>query len=214
MAHIYELHRFVLEEFPWLEGKLVLDIGCGKGDWAYMLRSEKRGDRGRIIGLDISQDYLGFIKKYSPYDAVFECDLNKGLPFVDKSVDIILASEIIEHLEKDKAMFLLREMERVAKEKIILTCPNGPWELGLEQKNTYEVHRSAFYVGEFKKMGYRTHGVGFRFFKLWVAKQMGLQKLWAFFCYLFTPISYLFPVLGEYIVACKKPGDGAAGRRR
>lgn len=210
MAHIYELHRFVLEEFPWLEGKTVLDIGCGKGDWAYMLRSEKRGDRGRIIGLDISRDYLDFIKRYSPYDRVIECDLNIGLPLADKSVDIALASEVIEHLEKDKAILLLKEMERVTKEKIILTCPNGPWELGLVQKNKYEIHRSAFCIREFKKMGYRAHGVGFRFFKLWIAKQMGLQKLWAAFCYIFTPFSYLFPMFGEYIIACKEPGDTTA----
>jgi len=203
MAHIYETHRFVLEEFPWLEDRIVLDLGCGKGDWAYLLRSEKRGDRGIIVGVDISDDYLNFLRKYSPYNLVIKCDLSKSLPFKDKSVDIVFSSELIEHLEKQQSLVLLKEMERVGKGKIILTLPNGRWELGVRTPNVYEMHRSYFTVRELKKLGYKIRGLGFRFFKLYKAKKWHLQKLWALFFYMCTPLSYLFSPLGEFIVAYK-----------
>lgn len=70
---------------------MILDLGCGK--------SKKNG----AIGID-------FIKMPG-VDVV--CDLNKGLPLPDNSVDGIYASHILEHL--DDFMFAMKEIWRVLK---------------------------------------------------------------------------------------------------
>ena len=99
--HPYELHRFILSEIPLLDNKIVLDLGCGRGIWGYLMRSERMGDNAYLIGIDLYKPYLQFCKKYQVYDNILIADV-RFLPFKDKSVDVVLAIEIIEHLEKDE----------------------------------------------------------------------------------------------------------------
>lgn len=203
MSHLYELHRFVLYEVPWIEGKRVLDIGCGKGIWGYLLRAEKKGERAYMVALDIHKPYLNFAVKYSVYDDLVLASA-ESLPFRNGSFDITLACEVIEHLPKHHGKAFFEEIERISSEKVILTTPNGPWEIGSSTKIKSEAHRSAYEVRDFKRRAYKVHGVGFKFVKLFSAKNFGLQKLWAGICYLFTSLSYFIPALGEFLVAAKE----------
>jgi len=55
------------------------------------------------------------------------CDVRK-LPFKQKSFDTVLCMEVIEHLEKEEAIRLIEDMEKIARKKIIITTPVGFWE--------------------------------------------------------------------------------------
>lgn len=206
MSHLYELHSFVLLEVPWIEGKKVLDIGCGKGIWGYLLRAEKRGERAYVVGLDIHKPYLSFVSKYSVYDDLILASA-RSLPFRDRSFAIALAGEVIEHLPKRHGKIFFEEIERICVEKVILTTPNGPWGLGGSTAIKSEVHKSGYKVSDFKRRSYKVHGVGFRFLKFFLAKKLGLQRLWAGLCYLFTPFSYFIPTIGEFLIATKEIKD-------
>lgn len=88
--------------------KVILDIGAGYRPISKGIHSKK------TIRLD-------GVKKYNPD---IHTDLRKGIPLKDKSVDIIIAGEIIEHLFNP--IRFIRECNRVLKNGgiLILSTPN------------------------------------------------------------------------------------------
>ena len=72
---------------PNLKNKLVIDCGCGKGIWGFLIRTTREiGNRGKIIGIDLNKDYLTFCSKHNVYDKNIKADITK-LPFKDNTVD-------------------------------------------------------------------------------------------------------------------------------
>ena len=97
--------------------KKILDIGCYDGTISQLIKEKNNV----IIGLDMSMNALNMAKKKG-----IECVLSnaENLPFRDASFDIIVASEIIEHIF-DTGKFL-DEINRILKSngELILTTPN------------------------------------------------------------------------------------------
>lgn len=93
--------------------KLALDIGCRDGYWSEVLKEKGY----EVKALDIEPHYKGALKH----------DVEKGLPFKDKTFDLIWCTEVLEHLLKPE--FLIKEIDRVMKKKgvAILTTPNSNW---------------------------------------------------------------------------------------
>ncbi len=98
----------------------LLDAGCGAGPALRYLQQE---------GFRLTaSDYIFFplleARKRTPEVPFLNCDLNQGLPFADGAFDVILASEVIEHLSQD-ALFL-SEVWRVLAPggALLLTTPN------------------------------------------------------------------------------------------
>ncbi len=94
----------------------ILDSGCGEGALL-----EKIGGKGykNLSGCDINDRDLKFRKI-----TFKKCDLNKGLPYPDKSFDVVFSIESIEHLENP--WNLINEFHRVLKPggTLILSTPN------------------------------------------------------------------------------------------
>jgi 2-polyprenyl-3-methyl-5-hydroxy-6-metoxy-1,4-benzoquinol methylase len=210
MEHVPEYHRFVLREIPDLlsgargqnDELTVLDCGAGRGVWGSLMRGIRIGEKGTIVAVDVYRPFLKFLKHFSTYDDAALSDVG-SLPFKDRAFDVVLASEVLEHLPKQNGLKFLQEVERVCKGKIILTTPNGAYQLG-ERMHSHHVesmeHRSGWSVGELRKLGFGVHGIGFRFFKLY----WGYPRVWGALLYFFTPISYSFPRIGEFLIAVKK----------
>lgn len=95
------------------ERKYILDLASGKG-----IMSNKLLDKGhKVTSIDIksqSKYPLNFIKS----------DLNKDFPLRNDLFDLVVAVEIIEHLENPR--HFLREIKRVLKPngELIITTPN------------------------------------------------------------------------------------------
>lgn len=97
--------------------KNVLDIGCGLGSCMRLLRN--RG--AKTVGLDIN--IRG--KKLFGLD-IRKFDLNFGpLPFRNKTFDIIICTEVLEHVFYPH--FILQEIKRMLKDKgtAIISFPNA-----------------------------------------------------------------------------------------
>lgn len=60
-------------------------------------------------------------------------------------------------------IFRNEHSERVGREKLILTTPNGFWPQGSLMGAESEVHRSTWNVEDFKKRGYTIHGYGLKY---------------------------------------------------
>jgi len=197
LSHHYELHRFVLNEIPKQASLRLLEVGCGRGIWGYLIRSERLGDTCYIIGIDLSRSYLRRCKKYRTYDDLILCHASK-LPFQARAFNLVLACELIEHLVKPEGLSFLDQIEQIS-DRTILSTPNGFKHNDSGSLPSTEVHRSGWKPADFAHRGYKVRGIGFRFVRIYESNPL----LWGFLFYVFTPISYVFPQLGEILIATK-----------
>jgi 2-polyprenyl-3-methyl-5-hydroxy-6-metoxy-1,4-benzoquinol methylase len=100
-----------------LRGEL-LEFGAGSGTLAEQLKISQTG--GTITGADIRPR-----PESLPADVGWlQADLNNPLPVPDESFDIVVSTEVIEHLENPRAIF--RELFRLLRPGgvLIVTTPN------------------------------------------------------------------------------------------
>lgn len=146
------------------KGKIVVDFGCGFGRWGHLVRTfvEIGGNEAQMIGFDVFSPYLKNLKKYNPYDELILCDA-RHLPFRKKAVDISLAFEILEHMEKREGPRFLQSLEEVSKEAIVMTFPSGRYKQDEVDGNVFQKHRSAWSAKEIRKHGFSAYLVGTEF---------------------------------------------------
>jgi len=161
MSHPEVLDKYILKELPPnLDRIMLLDVACGLGHYAFKIRTEKDGNP-TIVGLDIWKPYLLKIKRLRLYDDLIVGDAI-NLPFRDKAFQIVLACAVIEHLPKNKGIAFLSEIERVAKDIIVVVTPCGFMSQGAIRGNPYERHRSGWMPKDFISRGYRVKTVYYR----------------------------------------------------
>lgn len=183
----------------------VLDVGCGDGAQMCMINPDKKYE---VTGIDLYKPYLEKAKKTNVYKKVLLGDV-RTLSIPDSSYDIVFCSQVVEHLTKNEAVKLIKEMERIARKKVIIGTTNGFFPFDpLEGKdgNPLQVHKSGWTVDEMRKMKYAVFGQGLGI----VYKPGGLahnasalKPLWFAISYILSPITYFFPVLSAYIISVK-----------
>jgi len=127
----------------------VLDLGCGIMDATGRLSCKSH------VGVDCFQPYLDRIGMPFVYGTLPEA----AAVFAAGSFDVVLLLDIVEHLEKEKAILLIAEAERIAAREVIVFTPNGncpqrgydAWGLG---DNAAQAHRCEFTKDELKQLGY------------------------------------------------------------
>lgn len=105
-----------------LKPNSVLDAGAGEGFTLVKLARCKIGKR--VEGVDNSERAVKIGKKMYPGLNLIQGDIY-NLPYKDNSFDIVLCTEVLEHLEDPGRA--LEELKRVTKKYIMLTVPNEPF---------------------------------------------------------------------------------------
>lgn len=128
----------------------VLDLGCGN-----LITT---GRLGAIhLAVDAFLPYLDAIKASGP-------TMLSVLPgavhrFPDKSYDVVLLLDVIEHLPEECHEEVILGAERIARKRVMVYSPEGmmpqeawdAWDLGY---NEYQRHVSATSAGAFEPRGY------------------------------------------------------------
>lgn len=99
----------------------VLDVGGGCGIVAHRLQQEGFRFDLKITGLDFALAALRNAPQQC-YRARVAANLNYYLPFKDKSFDVCMATEVMEHM--DQPITVIGEMARVARKMVIISVPD------------------------------------------------------------------------------------------
>ncbi len=114
-----------------------LDVGCSSGGQSFIL--EKAGFD--VIGMDRSDNGLKKARVWAKEigsKARFELGDAVDLSYKDESFDLVLASEVLEHIDDNKKA--AREIYRITKKggHIIYTLPNGSSKYWMRKKREFE----------------------------------------------------------------------------
>lgn len=98
----------------------VLDFGSGLGNNLKTLKKKF----SQIVAVDVNHKALNFSKDKNGDNISYVLLKNEKLPFQDKTFDLILATEVFEHLPNHKE--IMREIKRVIKKNgyFIISTPN------------------------------------------------------------------------------------------
>lgn len=105
-----------------LKPETILDAGCGEGFTMDTLSKNRIAER--IEGVEYSKESIILGKKLFP-NLTFRQGTVYKLPYKDNSFDLIICTEVLEHLEESAKA--LREMLRVSKKYLIVSVPNEPF---------------------------------------------------------------------------------------
>jgi hypothetical protein len=183
----------MVSENIFITSKVIIDVGCGKGN---LIKSQFDIDDLMLVhscsvGLDIFVPSLLEARKI--YDNVVHCDV-RYLPLRSASGDIVFATQILEHLEKNDGFNLIRDIEKISRKIIIISIPVGENpKQHLEDDNFWQAHISSWHPDEFKAMGFKVYGYeGARFFR-------GEQGSYRIKLKILAPFQYLFSLLTQLI---------------
>jgi SAM-dependent methyltransferase len=99
----------------------ILDIGCGEG---FVIRQLIKNDnKYSVRGVDCNMKYLNMARQLNP-DTEFILGNIYNLPFLDRTFDLLICLETLEHLKNvDKALF---ELRRVTSRYCLVSVPYEP----------------------------------------------------------------------------------------
>ncbi len=111
------LETIKLTELPNLDSLKVLDLGCGEGRHSISIWMQTRA---QVVGMDLSRDDMLTARSRKADFSVTESGKHSlnfveasgmALPFADETFDIVICSEVLEHIEAYQSM--LQEIDRV-----------------------------------------------------------------------------------------------------
>jgi len=125
-------------------GKRVLDAGCGAGYGS----AELARMATHVTGIDVAAEAIEYARaNYAAENIVFEEASATQLPYPDAAFDLVVAFEMIEHLEDWRGF--LREARRVLAPsgQLIVSTPNRLYyteSRGSQGANPFHVHEFDF----------------------------------------------------------------------
>lgn len=104
----------------------LVDIGSGLGDIPALARkrASARGVKLRTIGVDLAPALAAASRKR--LGAAVRADALR-LPFADRSIDLVTCSQVLHHFPGNSGRELLREMNRVARARVVVSDLRRSW---------------------------------------------------------------------------------------
>ena len=112
----------LIHRYAPLEGRRILDVGCGLGTYVKKMRDFSQ----EVYGVDVDPEKVAEASRTLPNIRLAPAE---KLPFPDGFFDVVLLHEVIEHVEDDRQA--VREARRVIREggRIVIFAPNRLYPL-------------------------------------------------------------------------------------
>jgi SAM-dependent methyltransferase len=122
-----------------IKGKKILDIGSSFGWFEQM--ALKAGCK-EVVGIEPEEKLFYEAQKEVPR-AIFKKGSALKIPAKDKTFDLVVMFDVLEHLPKNKEIVALKEIKRVLKDggKLVLSTPLNYWLANLMDPAWYFGHR-------------------------------------------------------------------------
>ena len=133
--------------------RTVLDIGCGGGSPLQHIAIE------HLVGVDAHAPSLEAAKRAGTHREYHLSDVRLVAEyFQDRRFDACVALDLIEHLVKADGIKLIREMEKLAKKRIIIFTPNGflPQQ---SPEGELQEHLSGWVPADVEQLGFQVFGM-------------------------------------------------------
>jgi cyclopropane fatty-acyl-phospholipid synthase-like methyltransferase len=137
-----------------------LDVGCGFGKFGFLAREylglwnspEKTKHKiRRVDAIEAWEPYIGDFQRLI-YDKIMIGDIRDLCESIPK-YDMILMAEVLEHLNKEDGIRVIKALSEKASKCFTITTPVKVELQGEEHGNVFEVHRSQWSVREFEELG-------------------------------------------------------------
>jgi ubiquinone/menaquinone biosynthesis C-methylase UbiE len=103
----------------------ILEVGCGQG-WLLKDTGEAHPN-ARLVGIDMRPEALEFARELVPRGEFLLQDAHE-LPFDDASFDLVICSDVLEHVENPAAV--VGEIRRVSRGFAVIAVPHEPFFWG------------------------------------------------------------------------------------
>lgn len=100
----------------------VLDVGCGTGDFLLSLRAGRPGVE-ELWGTDFAPELIRRVEARHPGIAFRVLDIERAA--LDRTFEVVVCSEVIEHLERRAAAFTHLARMVAPGGHLLVTCPTG-----------------------------------------------------------------------------------------
>ncbi len=137
------------------KSKSLLDVGCGSNS-----PIRNFSNNLECVGVDLFQPSIDKSKANNIHDKYVKINImDIGEHFPENSFDCVLASDVIEHFEKEEGLQLIKMMEKIARKKVIIFTPNGFMPQEACEGNPWQEHKSGWEVEEMKNLGFQVTGI-------------------------------------------------------
>ncbi|MCA9379041.1 methyltransferase domain-containing protein [Candidatus Dojkabacteria bacterium] len=181
----------------------LLDIGCGGNSPAAKAARQLKYSMG-VDGFGPAVDGSRQAKTHTENKQMNI--LNVAREFKPKSFDCVVALDLIEHQTKEEGEKLLRDMESIAKKKVVIFTPNGFVHQGEYDGNDFQIHKSGWTAAEMRARGFRVYGLnGLRYLRGEYARPKWRPEwFWQRILYHTQWFVRLFPRFAYQILAVKE----------
>lgn len=183
------------------EATSVLDVGCGYNSILGKIKGTFRS-----TGIDLFKDCVEISKKAKIHNKYIVGDIrNLQKYFSQKSFDTVIALDVIEHLTRKEAKIMIKQMEKIAKKKVVIMTPNGFYPQEVLFGNPHQKHKSGWYIEDLRDLEYKIHGLrGLKYIRgIHAMIQYKPWFLWGFIAFISEPLLYFFPKYAYHLYATK-----------
>ncbi len=116
-------HRYVMAS-RFTAGKRVLDLGCGEGYGTWIISRSA----SEVVGMDVGGETISKARsRYVAENLSYVAGHSGSLPFPEKSFDMVVCFELIEHIPEAAQVDCLAQIKKVLKQDgvLLISTPNG-----------------------------------------------------------------------------------------
>lgn len=183
----------------------ICDIGCGDGELFRRIKLILNYPR-QSLGIDIFFPVLFELKKKNRFNWIINGSL-LSLPLKEKAFDVVIASHVIEHVEKTNS---IEKLEYPCKKLLIIYTPRGFTKFSPnedKEENIYQRHRSGWEVEDFRRSGFSVYGIGSRLICNSLYKKGKLppflRRFFSFASMFSTAVTFYFPRFADHLLCIK-----------